>query len=83
LLAWSVSIIEATNGGEGLNFVYVINYIDEIKYHEFILLMQHHHNGTFIIKSSQKPMQNREVNPPGSKTSRSTRPMGRLWSIFF
>jgi len=29
LLAWSVSIIEATNGGEGLNFVYVINYIDE------------------------------------------------------
>ena len=45
--------------------------------------MQHHHNGTFIIKSSQKSMQNREVNPPGSKTSRSTRPMGRLWPIFF
>ena len=40
--------------------------------------MQHHHNGTFVIKSSQKPMKNRKVNPPRSKTSRSTRPMDRL-----
>jgi hypothetical protein len=45
--------------------------------------VQHKHNSTFIIKSSQKPMKNQEVSPPGSKMSRSTCPMGRLWLIFF
>jgi hypothetical protein len=45
--------------------------------------MQHHHNGTFTITSSQKPMKNREVNPPRSTMSSSTRPTGRLWSIIF
>ncbi len=44
--------------------------------------MQYKHNSTLIIKSSQNPIKNQDVNPPGSKTSRSTRPMGRLWSFF-
>ncbi len=45
--------------------------------------MQPNHNSTSNIKSSQKPIKNRYVNPPRSTMSRSTRPTGRLWSFYF
>jgi hypothetical protein len=45
--------------------------------------LQHKHSSTLIIKSSQKPKQNQQVNPPGSAMSRLTHTTGRLWPIFF
>ena len=46
--------------------------------------MQHHHNGTFIIKSSQKPMKNGEVNPPPTQINNVTfnPPNGQVMVIF-